>query len=55
MSDRELLINSLIRQFEKDRISLKKILLYELNEVSLVTHKGNQKITMIIKIEKEEE
>lgn len=53
MSERELLINSLYRQFEKDRIMIKKNLLYNLNEVAIVTHKDKKKITMIIKIEEE--
>ena len=51
MNSRELLINSLYRQFEKDRILIKKTLLQSMNEVAIVTHQNKKKITMIIKIE----
>ena len=54
MIDKKLLIHNLYRQFEKDKWLIEKNLLEAMNEVMLVTKKNDYKISMIIKIEKDE-
>ncbi len=53
MMDKQILINNLFRQLEKERKNIRNLLLFEMNQVMLVSHKGDMKITMVIKIEKE--
>ena len=54
MDDKKILIHNLYRQFEKDKWLIERNLLAVMNEIMLVSKKDNYKISMIIKIEKEE-
>lgn len=54
MNDRQLLIHNLYREFEKEKWKIQLSLLSGLNTATLITRKGNFKISMVIKIEKEE-
>ena len=51
MSNKELLIHNLFREFEKEKWKIKAQLLKKLNEVILTSKKDNYKISMVIKIE----
>lgn len=52
MTEREWLINNLFGKISKYKNDIKNTLL-NLNEIVLVSHRENKKITMIIKIEDE--
>ena len=54
MQDKEMLIHNLYRQFDKNKWQIKLNLLSSMNEVMLVSRKGDYKITMIVKLEKDE-
>ena len=52
---REYLIDKLLEEFEKDKDTIKKNLMMAMDNIILETSNGYEKITLNIKIEKEEE
>lgn len=54
ITDIKLLIHNLYRQFDKDKWNIERNLLNNLQEVILVSKKSGYKISMTIKLEKEE-
>ena len=52
---REYLVDKLLEEFEKDKDAIKKNLIKSMNNIILETSNGYEKITLNIKIEKEEE